>query len=231
MTFGRTEFRRRWGDRKLEDNWRRANKTRNASIQNDSEEENGIEKTGADSSIAINDNKSPQFYLRNLPLTDSLLRISNDRIADALLKAGKAYAENINDTLKGTETYETLVIRFPGSPVIPEALYDLYRLNEKSNKIKAETYRQRLIERYPESEFTRILSDPDYYRNKMANLKLTEELYEEAYNLYLGERFDDAILKINQALYRFPENHLSSKFMLLHAYCCGTFIRRKILQG
>ena len=28
LTFGRTEFRRRWGDRKLEDNWRRSNKTR-----------------------------------------------------------------------------------------------------------------------------------------------------------------------------------------------------------
>jgi len=26
LTFGRTEFRRRWGDRRLEDNWRRANK-------------------------------------------------------------------------------------------------------------------------------------------------------------------------------------------------------------
>ena len=26
LTFGRTEFRRRWGDRKLEDNWRRSNK-------------------------------------------------------------------------------------------------------------------------------------------------------------------------------------------------------------
>ena len=28
LTFGRTEFRRRWGDRRLEDNWRRSNKTR-----------------------------------------------------------------------------------------------------------------------------------------------------------------------------------------------------------
>ena len=28
LTFGRTEFRRRWGDRKLEDNWRRSNKAR-----------------------------------------------------------------------------------------------------------------------------------------------------------------------------------------------------------
>jgi len=218
LTFGRTEFRRRWGDRKLEDNWRRANRTRVTSVQASGEGEEGASKAKADTSEALNDNKSPQYYLKNLPLTDSLLQISNDKISIALLKAGKAYAESINDTLKGTETYEMLITRFPLSPAIPEALYDLYRLNENGNKLKAETYRQRLLEKYPGSEFAKILSDPEYYRNKLADLKLTEQLYEEAYNLYISENFNGAITKISEALYRFPENILSPKFMLLHAY-------------
>jgi hypothetical protein len=33
LTFGRTEFHKRWGDRKLEDNWRRSNKTRVNNVQ------------------------------------------------------------------------------------------------------------------------------------------------------------------------------------------------------
>jgi len=33
LAFGRTEFRRRWGDRKLEDNWRRSNRTRVSTAQ------------------------------------------------------------------------------------------------------------------------------------------------------------------------------------------------------
>lgn len=218
MTFGRTEFRRRWGDRKLEDNWRRSNKTRSASSQAGGEGEETEEAASADTSAALRDNKNPQYYLRNLPLNDTLLRISNERIADALLKAGKAYAQSINDTLKGTETYESLITRYPASPDIPEALYDLYRLNENGNKTKSETYRQRLIEKYPDSEFARILSDPDYFRNKMAALNLTEQLYEKAYELYKQERFDESVATINDALYRYPENPLSARFMLLHAY-------------
>ncbi len=218
LTFGRTEFRRRWGDRRLEDNWRRANKTRISSVQTTAEGEENNEKIATDTSAALNDNKKPEYYLKNLPLTDSLLQISNDKISLALLKAGKAYAENINDTLKGTETYEMLITRYPSSPEMPEALYDLYRLNEQGNKIKAETYRQRLLAKYPDSEFAKILSDPEYYRNKLAQLKVTEQLYEEAYNLYASENFNGAISKISDALYRFPENDLSPKFMLLHAY-------------
>lgn len=218
MTFGRTEFRRRWGDRRLEDNWRRSNKTRAASSQSGTDGDVTESAAASDTTAALNDNKNPQFYLRNLPLNDSLLRISNEKVADALLNAGKAYAQSINDTLKGTETYESLITRYPASPAIPEALYDLYRLNENGNKVKAETYRQRLIEKYPDSEFARILSDPDYFRSKMADLKLTEQLYEEAFDLYKQEKFDESVARINDAMYRYPENPLSAKFMLLHAY-------------
>ncbi len=49
LTFGRTEFRRRWGDRPLEDNWRRYNKTRvsmsQASANPEDEVKNGVDST------------------------------------------------------------------------------------------------------------------------------------------------------------------------------------------
>ncbi|HEX2970296.1 MAG TPA: tetratricopeptide repeat protein [Bacteroidales bacterium] len=218
LTFGRTEFRRRWGTRRLEDNWRRGNKARNASLQNTGEDEESPGKSDADTLAAITDTKNPAYYLRDLPLTDSLMKVSDEKIAGAMINAGKAYVESIKDTVKGAETFEKLIVRYPGSPFIPEALYNLYRLNEKSNKIKAETYRQRLIEKYPDSEYALILSDPDYFRNKLRDLGVIEKLYEEAYNLYVNERFEETVSKINEALYRFPENQLSPKFMLLHAY-------------
>lgn len=218
LTFGRTEFRRRWGDRRLEDNWRRNNKTRVANTQELSEGEETTGETGRDTSTVAADNKKPEFYLKDLPLTDSLLKISNEKVAIALLKAGKAYAQNIQDTVRSTETYEALLTRYPESPVIPEALYDLYRVNSPVNKLKSEAYRQRLIERFPESEFAKILSDPDYYRTRLAEMKTTEIYYEEAYNLYSKEDFTGSIAKITETMKIYPENALSAKFMLLHAY-------------
>ena len=106
MTFGRTEFRRRWGDRKLEDNWRRSNKTRVSITQFGRTDETAQEQT--DTSAAVSDYKKPEFYLKNLPLNDSLMAISNDKISTAMLNAGKAYSERLLDHGRATETYESL---------------------------------------------------------------------------------------------------------------------------
>jgi tetratricopeptide (TPR) repeat protein len=66
LTFGRTEFRRRWGDRRLEDNWRRSNRARvNVTQAAAGQEEAG--KEGTDTSKAVMDYKKPEFYLKNLP--------------------------------------------------------------------------------------------------------------------------------------------------------------------
>jgi len=217
LTFGRTEFRRRWGDRRLEDNWRRSNRAVVAFMQEDSDRE--INRQGPDSGSARLDYKSPEFYLQNLPLTDSLLAISNDRIADAMLNAGKAYAEKINDPSKGTETLETLTYRYPQNELVPEALFNIYRINKDINSAKSETARQKLLANYPESEFARILSDPAYYEKILADQKMAESLYLKAYDLYSAENFTEAVAVTNDALVKYPENDLSPKFMLLRAYC------------
>jgi tetratricopeptide (TPR) repeat protein len=218
LTFGRTEFRRRWGDRKLEDNWRRINKSRVIpGIESDNpDEKNTVKK---DSSAAVNDNKNPQFYLRDLPMTDSLVAISNIRIAGALLEAGKIYNERISDKPKAIESFESILKRFPGDPLEPEALYNLYMINKDENNSLSESYRQRLLEKYPTDEFARIISDPDYTRKKIEDLKKTEVLYSGAYDLYKSEDFTGSAALCDSALKLYPKHELAPKFLLLHAYC------------
>ena len=133
LSFGRTEFRRRWGDRRLEDNWRRSNKTRIATQQAAGiAEENG--KTQADSSGPAMDYKKPEYYLINLPLSDSLLRISDEKIASALFNSGKVFEERIADREKAAESYEALLTRFPSNVLVPEALYSLYNLYRENSR-------------------------------------------------------------------------------------------------
>jgi tetratricopeptide (TPR) repeat protein len=217
LTFGRTEFRRRWGDRKLEDNWRRTNKTRSTSAQLYGTAEETAQNT-KDTTSAVLDYKKPEFYLKNLPLTDSAKAVSRDKISVALLNAGKAYAEKIGDPQKATETFESLASRFPENELIPEAYYNIYRINKDINSAKAETYRQRLIDKYPASEFAMILSDPAYYEKKLSDLKMSENMYQEAYNVYTSEKFTEAITIADNALEKFPKDPLAPKFMLLRAY-------------
>lgn len=220
LTFGRTEFRRRWGERRLEDNWRRSNRTKLSapgSIQDHEEDDTAV----TDTSAATLDYKTPAFYLRNLPLNDSLLAISNEKIANAYYNAGMVFWEKIGDIPKAGESFEMLINRFPRNELVPETLYDLYRLYKENNPPKSEVARQRLLERYPESEFSKIISDPDYFNKKMTELKESEKIYNEAYNLYLSEQFDDASVLCDSLLKSLPDNHLAPKFMLLKAYCAA----------
>jgi tetratricopeptide (TPR) repeat protein len=229
LTFGRTEFRRRWGDRKLEDNWRRANKAKVTISQAAGNSDEAL-KNGSDTSSAALDYKKPEFYLKNLPLNDSLIRISNDKIANAFLNAGKAYSERLLDQEKASETFETLIARFPGNELVPEAYYYLYRVNKEKNSAKSEAYRQRLLEKYPESEFARILSDPAYYEKKMADLKMAEKLYQAAYDTYAAEKFNDAVLLCDDALKKYPQDLLAPKFLLLRSYSVARLSDERVFR-
>jgi tetratricopeptide (TPR) repeat protein len=230
MTFGRTEFKRRWGDRKLEDNWRRLNKSRVTTGQvPGTEEEVGLVKK--DTSTAVNDNKNPQFYLRNLPTTDSLIAVSNEKIANAYLEAGKIYNEKIADKPKAVESFENLLIRFPGEELEPEALYYAHLVLKEENNSKSEIYRQRLLDKYPGNEFAKILSDPDYYKKKLEELKKTEKQYQEAYNAFLSEDFAGAIALCDNGIKQYPKHELVPKFLLLRAYCIARTSDERTLKG
>lgn len=218
LTFGRTEFRRRWGDRKLEDNWRNANKSRINPTQSGNTSDEKVQAK-VDTTRAALDFKSPEFYLKNLPLTDSLKAISNDKIANACLNGGKAYSENFSDQVKATELFEKLLTRYPASPLVPETLYNLYQDNKDNNSTKAEDYRQRLISNYPATEFAKILSDPGYYIKKLEAMKMAEQLYVQAYSAYSSEDFSSAMSICDDALKTYSQDPLAAKFMLLHAYC------------
>ena len=220
LTFGRTEFRKRWGDRKLEDNWRRSNKAKVSNPQF-TPNSNEVAPRAADSIAPAVNNKMPAFYMKSLPLSDSLLMISNEKIATALLNAGKAYADRIPDIPRATESFESLNNRFPSSELIPESLYNLYNINKESNSAKSEAYRQRLLQNYPNNEFAKILSDPAYYEKKLAELKMAEKNYDDAYSAYKDEKFNDAIAICDDAIKTYPQNQLIPKFLLVRAFSVG----------
>jgi tetratricopeptide (TPR) repeat protein len=217
LSFGRTEFRRRWGDRRFEDNWRRSNKASvNIQTVTAGQEENGGQQ--ADTTETLVDYKKPEFYLKNLPLNDSLLAVSDEKIAVAYFNAGRVFQEKISDRQKAVEAYETLLSRFPESYLAPEAYYELYKLYKDENNLKAEVSRQRLLEKYPDSEFSRIISDPDYYNKRMAEIRESEKQYDAAYNLYSSEDFTGAIAICDSVIINKPGENLVPKFMLLRAY-------------
>jgi len=219
LTFGRTEFRRRWGDRRLEDNWRRANKARTALVPGTQHEADALNENGDSAGVAPE--RTKDYYLRNLPLTDSMLTVSVKRSAEALLGEGKILASRLNDTLAAATSLEEAARTGTDESVRAEALFELYRLLRINDPARADRRRAELLAQYPESEYALILSDPDYANRHREMAEKATRKYEAAYQLFTEERYAETQSLCAEAVRLFPEDELLPRFMLLEAMATG----------
>lgn len=219
LSFGRSEFRRRWGDRRLEDNWRRANKA-SAAYSNGSPEEQQDERQQGDSA-GVDPQRTKEYYLTNLPLTDSLMKISLRKSAAALLEEGRILATRLADTLTAANSFEEAARTGDDDNIRAEALYELYRLLRLSDPARAGRRRAELLTSFPDTEFALILSDPDYVRKHQEMATRAARSYETAYLAFIEERYAETQTICGEALRLFPDDELIPKFMLLDAMAAG----------
>ena len=153
LSFGYSEFSRKWGNRKLEDNWRRLDKTTTevGEIVSDSSAEKSF------------DPKSRDSYLRGLPLTIDDIIISNNKIVSAYFNAGLIYKEKLFDPSQSIKTFKRLNDRFPNNTNRPAVLYFLFRLNTEIDSFaEAREYKDMLIDEFPNSDYSKIIQNPGY---------------------------------------------------------------------
>ncbi len=228
LSIGESEFKKLWGTRRLEDHWRRRNKTI-TQIENENEEE----KSGVDSTGRVTDNKKEEYYLQDLPLTDSLINISNEKIAQALFNAGNVYSQKMKDYNEAVNSYETLLKRFPESNLVIEAYFNLYRINynDKKDHSRAEYYRNKIIKEYPFSKYAQILSDPNYFKKLEETREKVSNLYSEAYFAFKDDNYNKVISSSDEAMRVNPQNNLVPKFWYLKSRALGGLQRNDEMKS
>ncbi|MDT8307924.1 MAG: tetratricopeptide repeat protein [Bacteroidales bacterium] len=197
-SLGYTEFQNKWGDRKLEDNWRLKSI---GEIGIDGEAE-VLDSLVLDSLEKLSkDLKDPNFYLQRIPLTEKQMTNSKKRMEDALYSIGYIYYHDLKDYDKSIEAYDSLLAKFPGGEKEPLTYYQLYQVYTSVGFAdKAAFYRNLLIQKYPEHDYAQILNDPDYFRKKTEKENLIQTYYTNIYNLYKNKVYDDVILRCDSAL-------------------------------
>ncbi|MCG3165742.1 MAG: hypothetical protein POELPBGB_01517 [Bacteroidia bacterium] len=217
VSFGYGEFARIWGNRKLEDNWRRKNKESVAPTMT----ENALEDSLAVKKDTF-DVKSKEYYLRNIPTTQAAKDSSNARIVDAYYSLGMIYREQLDDKPRSVEAFETLLKRYPNNKYTLASYYQLYRLNlSMGNKERADYYRNLIIKQYPDSEYANILQNPNYLKELEAFKGRAAEFYGETFAAYEAQDYDVVIQNANQAHIRFEKSDQLPRFDLLKAIAIG----------
>ena len=226
ISFGLTEFKKLWGDRKLEDNWRRSNKQTILPI-NDSggtdEDSTGTIKETAKAMTKEDSIAADKKRLTSLiPSSDEQKKAYADSIMDAYQDLGSIYKEKLGDLLEAAKTFDDFLKRYPNNLYEARTLYQLFRIYLLiPDQTKADKYKQLLLSKFPETEYARIISDPDFYKQQSMGKKEVEVYYAECYRLYQARQFTEVLMRCRAAETKFAGSTLMPKFALLKAMCIG----------
>jgi TolA-binding protein len=219
-SFGQPEFRMKWGIRTLEDNWRRKNK-QSISSQSGGEGAEGDTINGGNGQV-IFDNKSREYYLMNVPLTDSAMEQSHFRLENALYNMGVIYKDNLLDYEESIEAFEELLSRYPNGQYPAPAMYSLHDLNNNvQNPSRAEYYKAQLLAKYPESHYSKLLNNPNYIQELEEEEQQVVRLYEQVFMKYRQEDYGGVIADSDRAIEEFAGDPLEPKFKYIRALSVG----------
>jgi len=220
LAAGAIQFEAKWGQRPLEDDWRRSDKA-STGFDLFSDQQGAVSSNATAASREI-DPKKREFYLQNLPLTDSAMRVSDSLIHVALYKAAGVYKEKIEDLPLAAETYLKLLTRFPETIYELQVWYNLYKIyTNLAEEQKANEYKQKLLSKYPESRYAQAITNPDFYRLEAEKEQALRFLYSTTYRLFRSEQYDKVIEKCQFSDSAFPANQYRAKFALLKAIAVG----------
>ena len=200
---GKQEWRRRWGNRQLEDNWRRQNKQVIASYTGD--ELSGEDLAAVDSlamdSLGLNpmasapkmetDIHKPEYYLQQIPRTAEDYALSDSLWREALVTLYYIYRDRLEDEFLTQETLRFLDERWGSHPSV--------------------------LAIHEDEQLRALRHDEAYIARMRRMLDVQDSLYAATYSAYTKGEF--ATVKANKqyAETEYPESRLMPRFLFLNA--------------
>lgn len=229
-SFGEPEFKRKWGNRKLEDNWRRKNKQiAGTSVEQISQNEFSDDVIDKKEGL---DNKSVEYYMVDLPLTDSAMEASHLKIQNALYNVGEVYRNDLKEYSMALDAYKELIDRYPESEYKVPAYYSMYKVYlENGDMAQANVYKNMIIRNYPDSKYAKVLVDPNFFKQFEKEENERKEYYSKTLNLYKQQKYTDVIRSCNVALNKNPGYEYVPKYRYLRALAMGEVYGVTVLKS
>ena len=223
---GQQEWRRRWGTRTLEDNWRRQNKQVVASFSDydtDEDDADGLDSIPTTDSITITptyetDTHKPEYYLQQIPRTPEALAMSDSLWRQAMIALVYIYRDKVQDEALAMETMHQLEQRNASHPDLLDTYYGYYlyalRYNQQD---QAAQWRQKITTYYPTSTQAQIVAQPDYFDKLKRMAQEQDSLYALTYTAYASAQYDIVKTNTQYAEREYPLSPLMPRFLFLNA--------------
>ncbi|GAA4324818.1 hypothetical protein GCM10023149_26710 [Mucilaginibacter gynuensis] len=220
---GFSVFKRKWGNRRLEDNWRRSQRSNsNLTVNNTTNDPDAVVNTSAQKDVqTVSNSNYRQELVQSIPYTEDQMLESNLKIYNAYLDIGNFYRDILEDKKEAIANYELLLARFPDHPNKSSIYYNLYRLYSDIDVAKAEDYKNRLLKEYGDTPYAKVILDPEYAKHVSDADAEFNALYNQVYDLYAKRKYTDVIQQAEMLLQQYPLNKLSSQLEYLKIIANG----------
>ena len=213
---GYSEYIKKWGDRKLEDNWRRKDKAASLSDNTD-DADSAKAKLNVKDTTTVTPGSEIEKLMAGLPMSSDKMDKSNAKLIDAFYALGTVYKDDLQSYLKAILAFEELNKRFPKNKLELESFYQLYLLHDRlKNTAKSDYYKQQILTLYPNSTIAQYIKDPNYLVELKKKENALSFYYESAYNDYSSGLYASAEQKCRDVDVQFKENKLRAKFDILN---------------
>lgn len=223
---GYDEFKKLWGSRENEDNWRRSEKTFVPNFEEDGSEEEVVVK---DTIVEPEDKLTVEHLSADLPLSDSALAASNERLLKAHYDAGIIYKEQLNETEIAKGEFQAVLDKNIENKHNLMAAFELYKILAPVDQVAANVHKDYILNYYPNSDYANYLRDPNYFIKKKERDALAEQEYVTVLERYKKGLYYPVIAKANIVINDEKENTFRSKYMLLKALSLGQLNEDKTL--
>tara|TARA_R110000851_G_scaffold333364_1_gene512337 strand:- start:52736 stop:55147 length:2412 start_codon:yes stop_codon:yes gene_type:complete len=212
VAYGKGEFRKVWGDRKLEDNWRLSSK-RTSLIDNDDEIANTTP-------IAENELYKPQTYIAKIPTDQKVIdSLAKDRNF-AYYQLGLIYKEKFKEYNLAANRLEKLLTYNPEERLVVPAKYNLVKIYEiLENPSSADKYRNDVLTNHADTRYSEILRNPN---SQLPTDESSPEFkYKQLYKEFEASKYAEVIQKADEYMMVYNGNDIVPKFELLKATAIG----------
>lgn len=214
LSFGKAEFQKIWGTRKLEDNWRWAEK---ATIGNAVQDSAKVTKTNSKYDL--------DTYLSAIPTDENVIDSLKIQRNQALYELGLIYKEQFKNQNLAKERLERVAGLQPEKELILPINWHLYQIYTNLGDVdQADKFKNVILKDYADTKFAQIILNPDaILEENQVEVTEVEKVYKEIYYLYKDDKFEETITKVDEFLPTILNSDLLPKFELLKAFAIGKF--------
>lgn len=211
VAYGKNEFLKLWGERKLQDNWRFSNER--ATIKNRDSEVVSV-------TLDEEERFKAETYMALLPTKqsdiDSIIKERNF----AYYQLGIIYKEKFKEFELAKTKLEKLLKNNPEDRLILPSKYNLYKIYvELGLNRKAEAMKRDIVANHPNSRYAEILLNPQSELSK--DESSPESIYTKLYKQFKNEEYAEVIAEAEKQIKRLEGDDFVPKFEILKASAKG----------